>query len=116
MLETKKKESFGVFRWPFKNIPSLNPMQKTNRNTHDLKQVHWVLKDGDHCFNTDRWLSEHMMCECDNSLSVAKRKIQLCHYIGHISISFKPIYMVDAALESYWIRLFMYVPQLCINV
>ncbi len=60
-VETKKKESFGVFSYSFKNISSLNPMQKTNRNTHGLKQVHWVFKDGDHCFNTDCWISEDML-------------------------------------------------------
>ncbi len=60
-VETKWKELFGVFNDSFKNIFFPNPMQKTNRNTYDLKQVHWVFKDGEYCFNTDHWISEHML-------------------------------------------------------
>ncbi len=40
-LEMKKKESFGVLRWPLKNLISfLNPKQKANRNTDNLKHGH----------------------------------------------------------------------------
>ena len=42
-VETKKKELFGVLGNLSRITSSLNPMQKTNRNTHDLKQVYWSL-------------------------------------------------------------------------
>ncbi len=72
------------------------PQQKTNRNTHGLKQVHWVLKDGDHCFNTDCWISEHML-KCVRRLPIRgenENSVILLYwsYLGHC----EPIKMVDA--------------------